>query len=117
MINAVYLLGNLAADPVVDSYEDEREGSTTVAKFVIISNGKHEPEKAKIAVSTVGAVAEIAAGFKKGQQVLVVGELQTYRWDEGGQTKEKTSLSARLVYPIEKQPKRLVYPIEKQPKQ
>ena len=102
MINAVYLLGHLADDPEVDSIDDE-SGTCAIAKFVIISNGEHEAERAKIAVSTFEEAACITAGLKKGQQVLIVGELRTYRWDEGDQTKEKTSIGARLVYPIAEQ--------------
>ena len=102
MINAVYLLGHLADDPVVDAFDDER-GAHATAKFIIISNGAHEPEKAKIAVSTVEEAACITAELKKGQQVLVVGELQTYRWAGEDGTKEKTSIAAQLVYPIAEQ--------------
>ena len=104
MVNAVYLLGKLATEPTVAAYENSGDGSTTFTKFVLIS-GPHQGQIAKIAVVITGTPAKIAAGFRKGQQVMVVGELQTYQWDEGGRTKEKTSLAARLVYPIEKRSK------------
>lgn len=102
MVNAVYLLGKLATEPTVDAYENSRDGSTTFTKFVLIS-GPRQGQIAKIAVVITGTPAKIAAGFRKGQQVMVIGELQTYQWDEGGRTKEKTSISARMAYPLAKQ--------------
>ena len=100
MVNTVYLMGNLADDPQVDVYE-QREESRTQTKFVLIS-GPNKGQVAKIAVVTADFVAKVTAGLRKGQQVLVIGELQTYRWDEGNGTKEKTSVNAHQVYPIAK---------------
>ena len=65
MVNAVYLIGNLAEDPKVNVYEN-REGSITYTKFVLIS-GPDKGKIAKMAVSTSGKIAQIAAGFKKGR--------------------------------------------------
>ena len=101
MLNSIHLIGNLADDP-----ETGKAKATDLTKFVVISNGRTDAQKAVLPVTTFGKVAAYAAGLRKGHRVLVIGRLQTDRWQtEDGQPRSKTSAIAELVIPIE-QPKR-----------
>ena len=105
MINTVYLLGNLADDPEVDVYENDPESCAFTTFFIIGSDATSGAQQVKIEVMSANDVADVVAGFKKGQQVLVIGELQNHFADDGEQLSEKIFIGARQVYPIEKQPK------------
>ncbi len=101
MVNAVYLIGNLANEP-----ETGKGKAAAVTKFVVISNGRTESQKAVVPVTTFGKVAAYATGFRKGHRVFVIGRLETSNWKtEDGQPRSKTSVIAELVIPIES-PKR-----------
>jgi len=88
-------MGKLQDDPVVDVYEQTGD-STTYTKFVLV-NGPDRGKVTKIAVIAAGLVAQITAGLKKGQQVLVIGKLQTFTWDDGDGTKEKRENISRCA--------------------
>jgi len=101
MVNAVYLIGNLADEP-----ETGKAKATTYTKFVLISNGRTETQKAVVPVTVFGKAATYAAGLRKGHRVFVIGRLDTSRWQtQEGQPRSKTSVIAELVIPIES-PKR-----------
>ena len=93
MVNAVYLLGNLADDP-----ETGKGKATTYTKFVVIHSGRTDSQKAVVPVVTFGKAADFAAGLRKGQRVFISGRLQTDRWEtEDGQPRSKTSVIAEAV--------------------
>lgn len=101
MVNAVYLIGNLADNP-----ETGKGKATAVTKFVVISNGRTESQKAVVPVTTFSKVAAYAAGLRKGHRVFVIGRLETSSWKtQDGQPRSKTSVIAELVIPMES-PKR-----------
>jgi single-strand DNA-binding protein len=97
MVNAVYLIGNLAAEP-----EAGKSKTTAYTKFVLISNGRVETQKAVVTVTVFGKAAAYAAGFRKGHRVFVSGRLDTSSWkSQDGQPRSKTSVIAELVFPVE----------------
>lgn len=99
MLNEVRLLGNLAKEP-----ETGKAKAMAITKFVVISNGRTDSQKAVLPVTVFGKAAEFAAGLTKGSQVLVIGRLQTDRWqDKAGQNQYKTSVIASLVIPVSKE--------------
>lgn len=98
MLNEVRLIGNLASAP-----ETGKAKATAFTKFVVIHNGRTEAQKATVSVTTFGKVAEYASGLQKGHRVLVIGRLQTDRWESEGQPRTKTSVIAELVIPMESQ--------------
>ena len=97
MVNAVYLIGNLA-----DAPETGKAKTTAYTKFVLINNGRTEAQKAVVPVTVFGKAATYAAGLRKGHRVFVSGRLETSRWkSQDGQPRSKTSVIAELVIPIE----------------
>lgn len=101
MLNAVYLIGNLADEP-----ETGKAKTTAYTKFVLISNGRTETQKAVVPVTVFGKAATYAAGLRKGHRVFVSGRLETSRWQtQEGQPRSRMALIAELVIPIES-PKR-----------
>lgn len=102
MLNDIFLIGNLATEP-----ETGKAKATAITKFVVISNGLRDTDKAVVPVTCFGKVAAIATGLSKGSRVFVSGRLQTSRWQsKDGQPQSKTSVIAELVVPIASQPKR-----------
>jgi len=99
MLNEVRLIGNLADEP-----ETGKAKATAYTKFVVIGNGRTDTQKAVMPVTTFGNVASFAAALHKGHRVLVIGRLQTDRWQtQDNQPRSKTSVIAELVIPIEPQ--------------
>ncbi len=97
MVNAVYLIGNLAAEP-----ETGKAKTTAYTKFVVISNGRTESQKAVVPVTVFGQAAAYATGLRKGHRVFVAGRLDTSSWkSQDGQPRSKTSVIAELVFPVE----------------
>jgi single-strand DNA-binding protein len=96
MINHVYLLGNLADEPATG------KGKTTArTTFTVIHNGQTEGQKAVMSVTTFGKVATFATGLTKGSRVLIIGRLDTRRWNtEDGQPRSQTGIVASLVLPV-----------------
>lgn len=95
MINHVYLLGNLAAEP------ETSEGKTTTrTKFTLIHNGQGE-QKAVMSITTFGKVAERASELETGNRVLIIGRLETRRWEtEDGKPRSQTGVVASIVLPM-----------------
>ena len=101
MINQVFLLGSLVDDPIVDAYEDDGGNLPLTTFYISASYAGRETQQVKVEVMTHERVAEVAAGFKKGQQILVVGELQSSPQYGGDGDTENISISADQALPIE----------------
>ena len=99
MVNKVFLIGNLTADPDVKALPS----GLYVARMRLATNtyaGKDDEGKAKErtefhSLVAFGKVAEFAGQWlKKGRTVYVDGKLQTSSWDDAasGQKKYRTEI-------------------------
>jgi single-strand DNA-binding protein len=99
MVNKVFLIGNLTADPDVKALPS----GMYVARMRLATNtyaGKDDEGKAKErtefhSLVAFGKVAEFAGQWlKKGRTVFVDGKLQTSSWDDAasGQKKYRTEI-------------------------
>jgi single-strand DNA-binding protein len=99
MVNKVFLIGNLTADPDVKALPS----GMYVARMRLATNtyaGKDDEGKAKErtefhSLVAFGKVAEFAGQWlKKGRTVFVEGKLQTSSWDDAasGQKKYRTEV-------------------------
>lgn len=101
-MNKVILMGRLTKDPEV---RYTQTNNTLVATFSLAVNrrfAKEEPKADFINIVAWDKTGEFCSKyFKKGQQVAVVGRLQTRNWeDEKGQKHYVTEVLAEEVYPV-----------------
>ena len=88
-LNKVIILGNVGKDPDIRSFQD----GTKVANFSIATSDtwtdrktgerKEKTEWHKITVTNDKLVDVIAKFVRKGSKILVEGQLQTRKWDDG----------------------------------
>lgn len=91
-LNKVILIGNLTADPELK----QTQGGTSVCSFnIAINRYSKEPDAKKVDFFTVVAWQQkaefVSRYFKKGQAIVVCGNLRT----ESGLTSRETSVSWR----------------------
>lgn len=82
-LNKVILMGNMCADPELK----QTQGGVSVSSFNIAVNRKYSKDgKAEVDFITIVAWRQqaefICKYFKKGQAIVVVGELQTRNWTD-----------------------------------
>jgi single-strand DNA-binding protein len=97
MVNRVFLIGNLTADPEVKATQK----GMNVAKLRLATNtymGKAEDGKRKEqtefhSLVAFGKLAEFAGTYlKKGRPIFAEGRLHTSSWDDAGQKRYKTEV-------------------------
>ena len=98
-MNKVILMGRLTRDPEV------RYNNTLVASFSLAVNRRFARQGEERSADFINIVAWNKTGefcskyFKKGQQVAVIGRLQTRTWDDdNGQKHYVTEVVAEEVY-------------------
>ena len=95
-LNKVILMGNMCADPELK----QTQGGTSVCSFNIAVNRRFNKEEVDfITIVAWRQQAEfICKYFKKGQAIVIVGELQTRNWtDNQGQKRYATEVVADEV--------------------
>ena len=95
-LNKVILMGNMCADPELK----QTQGGTSVCSFSIAVNRRFNKEEVDfITIVAWRQQAEfICKYFKKGQAIVVVGELQTRNWtDNQGNKRYATEVVADEV--------------------
>lgn len=101
-MNKVILMGRLTMDPEV---RYTQTNNTLVASFNLAVNRRFIKEGEEKQVDFIKIVAWSKTGefcskyFKKGQQVGIIGRIQTRNWDdENGQKRYATEIIAEEVY-------------------
>ena len=100
-MNKIILLGRLSKDVEV---RYTQANNTMVASFTLAVNRRFkqegQPEADFINIVAWSKLAEFCSKyFKKGQQVSIVGRLQTRTWEDGnGQKRYVTEVVAEEVY-------------------
>lgn len=98
-LNKVILMGNMCADPELK----QTQGGVSVCSFNIAVNRKYSKDgKAEVDFITIVAWRQqaefICKYFKKGQAIVIVGELQTRNWtDNQGNKRYATEVVADEV--------------------
>ena len=98
-LNKVILMGNMCADPELK----QTQGGVSVSSFNIAVNRKYSKDgKAEVDFITIVAWRQqaefICKYFKKGQAIVIVGELQTRNWtDNQGNKRYATEVVADEV--------------------
>lgn len=98
-LNKVILMGNMCADPELK----QTQGGVSVSSFNIAVNRKYSKDgKNEVDFITIVAWRQqaefICKYFKKGQAIVVVGELQTRNWtDNQGNKRYATEVVADEV--------------------
>lgn len=95
-LNKVILMGNMCADPELK----QTQGGTSVCSFNIAVNRKFNKDEVDfITIVAWRQQAEfVSKYFKKGQAIVVVGELQNRSWtDNQGQKRYATEVKAEEV--------------------
>lgn len=102
--NKVILIGNMTADPELK----QTQGGLSVASFSIAVNRRFKAEGQQecdfITIVAWRQTAEfVCRYFKKGQPILVCGQLQTRNWtDKNGEKRYATEVVADEVSFVEK---------------
>lgn len=102
--NKVILIGNMTADPELK----QTQGGISVASFSIAVNRRFKAEGQQecdfITIVAWRQTAELVCRyFKKGQPILVCGQLQTRNWtDRNGEKRYATEVVADEVSFVEK---------------
>ena len=98
--NKVILIGNLTADPELK----ETESGIYVCSFTIAVNRRYKDHNGDAECDFINIVAWreraefVADYFKKGQNILVCGEIQTRNWtDNNGNKRYVTEIVANEV--------------------
>jgi single stranded DNA-binding protein len=92
-MNKFILSGNLTADPVLTHGQDE---SKNRCNFRIAYN--HNKDKATFFSCTAwGKTAERASKLKKGQRILVVGDIEENEWDNQGTKQRDKQVNVREI--------------------
>ena len=101
-MNKVILMGRLTRDPEV---RYTQTNNTLVATFSLAVNRRFAKEGDAQTADFINIVAWSSTGefvskyFKKGQQVAVIGRIQTRSWeDQNGQRRYTTEVIAEEVY-------------------
>lgn len=101
-MNKVCLIGRLTKDPEV---RYTQTNNTLVANFTVAVNRRFKKENDEITADFIPIIAWAKTGefcnqyFRKGQQVGVVGRMQTRNWeDEQGEKHYATEVIAEEVY-------------------
>lgn len=96
MINCTILQGRLTADP-----EIKNAGETKVCNFTVANSKTYKDKEKKVFLRCVawGNTAEfIGKYFKKGQEIVVKGSLETREWkDNDGNNRSSTELYVEEV--------------------
>lgn len=93
--NKLFFEGNVVRDA-----KCEKGGKTSRLSFSMASNkyyGENEQRVTFIDVIAFGLVADKVGSVSKGEQVYVVGELQTNTWEKNGEKKSKTEILAHKI--------------------
>ncbi len=99
-LNTVSLLGNLGADPEHKSYQDSEKATFSIAINDWHKNQMEEWEKQTIwvRISTRGNKTDVVKRFlRKGNQVGIVGRLIRHTYQELGDIRVYTEISARDI--------------------
>jgi single-strand DNA-binding protein len=93
--NKVILMGRLTADPELK----QTQGGTAVTSFGIAVDSRYSKDECYfITIVAWRQTAEfICKYFKKGQAILVCGELQIRSWDDNGLKRHATEVVANEV--------------------
>lgn len=102
MINQATIIGNLTAKPELKALPS----GTNVSNFTLVTNrvykdksGQKQEQAEFHRIVVYGKQAENCAQYLiKGQQVGVLGRIQTRSWEQDGQTKYMTEIIAENVY-------------------
>lgn len=100
-MNKVCLIGRLTKDPEV---RYTQSNNTLVAIFSIAVNRRFAKETDEIQADFINIIAWAKTGefcskyFKKGQQVGIVGRIQTRNYDENGVKRYVTEVVAEEAY-------------------
>lgn len=97
-LNSCSFIGNLAADPEIRSFAN----GGRVANFRIgvnerwkdrDGNKKERTEWVSVAIFSDGLVGVVERYLKKGSKILIIGKLQTRKWqDQSGQDRWSTEI-------------------------
>lgn len=89
MINKIILQGRLVADPELRFVGD----NIAVCEFTVAWSEKYKESERKLFMRCKawrGTAEFISKYFKKGQQVIIEGNMQTDEWEKDGEKKSRT---------------------------
>lgn len=106
MLNSVMLIGRLTKDPEIRVLPSGMKVATILVAFnrsYKDKNNQWQEESHFFEVECFGKLAERLGSFKKGNQVLVEGELRQDRWeDPSGGKRSKVKIVADRVVSLDK---------------
>jgi single-strand DNA-binding protein len=94
-VNAVALVGNLTADPVLKQLDDDRR----VCNLRVAVNDQRGQPPMFIDVATLGAQADACARYlTKGRAIAVTGRLVYREWDDNGTRRSRHHIVGRVQF-------------------
>ena len=91
MLNVVVLTGRLTADPELKS----TQSGVSVCSFCIAVERRYKSGEDRVSdfiniVSWRSSAEFVSKYFKKGQQIIIEGSMQTEEWEKDGEKKSRT---------------------------